>query len=374
MPAGGDRVADGVGDVVLTAGDVLVSGRVDGDIVTFSGRTRLLPPASVDGDLIYTDDRPRVAPAATVGGDIEDLDWADLDLFPFVGAIVFWLAITFSMAVLGILLLLIAPRAADAAHRQAESRFWTAVGIGVAGVNEVRDNLARENIVGTPDSSIPGQKVDTGDEATAFAAVMRKHALEATGGRTYAEMGRFLDARGNETSDEEQAAKDPKTGQPIPNRARDIWVTETALATALNVAFFAERVAFFSIAMGVALLLTGIGAVGGIALAWIGIRELLAIAPANLPRVDSIRIDLVVLAFTAAIALAAAHGDDQDGQAHRHRHQHQASADCPHGFSAPPRRDRPYSVGSPLAIHSANPPRKKYTFLYPPLAAATEAL
>jgi hypothetical protein len=133
------------------------------------------------------------------------------------------------------------------------------IGIGVAGVNEVRDNLARENIVGTPDSSIPGQKVDTGDEAKAFAAVMRKHALEATDGRTYAEMGRFLDAQGNETSDEAKAAKDPTTGQPVANRARDIWVTETALATALNVAFFAERVAFFSIAMGVALLLTGIG-------------------------------------------------------------------------------------------------------------------
>jgi hypothetical protein len=133
------------------------------------------------------------------------------------------------------------------------------IGIGIAGVNEVRDNLARENIVGTPDSSIPGQKVNTGSEAKAFAAVMRKHALEATEGQTYAEMGRFLDAQGNQTSDEAKAAKDPKTGQPIPNRARDIWVTETALATALNVAFFAERVAFFSIAMGAMLLLTGIG-------------------------------------------------------------------------------------------------------------------
>ena len=38
-----------------------------------------------------------------------------------------------------------------------------------------------------------------------------------------------------------------------------MWVTETALTTALNTAFFAERVAFFSIVMGVALLLTGIG-------------------------------------------------------------------------------------------------------------------
>jgi multisubunit Na+/H+ antiporter MnhC subunit len=36
-------------------------------------------------------------------------------------------------------------------------------------------------------------------------------------------------------------------------------VTETALTTALNTSFFAERVAVFSIVMGVALLLTGIG-------------------------------------------------------------------------------------------------------------------
>ena len=133
------------------------------------------------------------------------------------------------------------------------------IGIGIAGVNEVRDNLAKENIVGTPDSSIPGQKVDTGSEAKAFASVMRKHTLEITGGQTYAEMGRFLDAQGNPTSDESKAAEDPKTGKPVENGLRNVWVTETALTTALNVSFFAERVAFFSIAMGVALLLTGIG-------------------------------------------------------------------------------------------------------------------
>ena len=133
------------------------------------------------------------------------------------------------------------------------------IALGAWGFNEVRDNLARENIVGTPDSSIPGQKVDTGSEARAFAAVMRKHALEATEGKTYAEMGRFLDSQGNETSDEAKAAKDPQTGQPVPNRARDLWVTETALTTALNMAYMGERVAVFGMVMGVALLLTGIG-------------------------------------------------------------------------------------------------------------------
>ena len=72
--------------------------------------------------------------------------------------------------------------------------------IGVVGRDTVRDDLAREQIVGTPDSNIPGQKVDTGGEAKEFAAVMRKHTLEATGGQTYAQMGRFLDDSGKATT------------------------------------------------------------------------------------------------------------------------------------------------------------------------------
>ncbi|MGB9464014.1 MAG: ADOP family duplicated permease, partial [Candidatus Acidiferrum sp.] len=55
-----------------------------------------------------------------------------------------------------------------------------------------------------------------------------------------------------------------------------------------------------------AFLLAGIGAIAGLGLAWLGIHELLVIAPANLPRFDAIRIDSVVLAFTAVSALVAA--------------------------------------------------------------------
>jgi hypothetical protein len=130
---------------------------------------------------------------------------------------------------------------------------------GAVGIDKVRDDLAREKIVGTPDSEIPGQLVDTGDEARKFADVMRKHTLEITGGKTYAEMPRFLDEQGNPTNDEAAAAKDPETGKPVENQARQIWVTETALTTALNMAFFAESVGMFAIVMGIALLLTGIG-------------------------------------------------------------------------------------------------------------------
>jgi hypothetical protein len=131
--------------------------------------------------------------------------------------------------------------------------------MGFDGRDRVRDDLAREQIVGTPDSTIPNQKVDTGSEAQAFANVMRKHTLEATGGQTYAQMGRFLDAKGEPTSEESQAATDPKTGKPVENPLRNMWVTETALTTALNTAYFAESVTMFVIAMGGALLLVGIG-------------------------------------------------------------------------------------------------------------------
>jgi hypothetical protein len=134
-----------------------------------------------------------------------------------------------------------------------------AIYMGIDGRGYVRDNLAAEHIVGTPDSTIPGQKVDTGSEAQAFAKVMRKHTLEATGGQTYAQMGRFLDTNGKPTNDETAAAIDPKTKQPVENGLRNMWVNETALTTALNTAYFAEQVATFAIVMGIALLLAGLG-------------------------------------------------------------------------------------------------------------------
>ena len=88
---------------------------------------------------------------------------------------------------------------------------------------------------------------------------MRKHTLEATGGLTYAQMDRFVDKNGKPTSDEKAAAIDPKSGKPVENGLRNMWVSETALTTALNTAYFAESVATFAIVMGFALLLVGGG-------------------------------------------------------------------------------------------------------------------
>jgi hypothetical protein len=167
-----------------------------------------------------------------------------------------------------------------------------AIAIGVAGRHEVRQDIAREAIVGSPDMTpaaikseaakaglknvdlptcnVANEPINTGDESKCFASYMRIHALEATGGLTYAQMGRFLDKNGEQTNDENAAAVDPKTKRPVENAARNIWVTETALTTALNTSFFAERVALFSIVMGIALLLTGIGF---LVLAYLGVLK-----------------------------------------------------------------------------------------------------
>jgi hypothetical protein len=72
-------------------------------------------------------------------------------------------------------------------------------------------------------------------------------------------MPRFQGKDGKPTSDEKLAALDPKSGAPVDNPERNIWITSTALTTALNTSFFAESVALFAIVMGFALLLTGLG-------------------------------------------------------------------------------------------------------------------
>jgi hypothetical protein len=156
-----------------------------------------------------------------------------------------------------------------------------AVIAGSSGRSTVRDNLSKEQIVGTPDMtpsaiaaeakaaglknvdlptcSVAGKAINSGSRARCFAGYMRVHALEATGGKVYAQMARYLDKSGQPTDDAKAAAVDPKTNKPVENGARNLWVNETALSTALNTSYFAESVALFSVVMGVALLLTGIG-------------------------------------------------------------------------------------------------------------------
>ena len=172
------------------------------------------------------------------------------------------------------------------------------IALGVNGRSTVGNELKQQYIVGTPDMTpaaikgeaakaglknialptctVAGKTVTSGARARCFAQYMRIHTLEATGGLTYAQMGRYqalptapksaTDGRGG-TSDPKYAATNPTTKQPVDNGLRNLWVTETALTTALNTSYMASQLALFGIVVGVALLLAGIGfailAIGG---------------------------------------------------------------------------------------------------------------
>ena len=166
-----------------------------------------------------------------------------------------------------------------------------AVVLGVNGYTTVRDSLKQEQIVGSDDMSpvaiaaaakeaglpattsfpsvdVAGKPINSGERAKAFAGYMRIHALEASGGLTYSQMGRFATADGKPAgTNDPAAAVKGADGQPASNLARNTWVTETALATALNVSYMAEKTATFGIVVGIALLLAGFGfailAIGG---------------------------------------------------------------------------------------------------------------
>jgi len=164
--------------------------------------------------------------------------------------------------------------------------------MGVNGRSTVASSLKTEQITGSPDMtpagikaaatsakldlttislptcSVAGVSVDTGARARCFAQYMQIHALEATGGFVYAQMGQFQAKPGTPkseltpdgaTSNKEFALLDPKTQQPVSNGARNVWVTETALTTALNTSFMAAQLGLFAIVVGIALLLSGFG-------------------------------------------------------------------------------------------------------------------
>jgi hypothetical protein len=165
-----------------------------------------------------------------------------------------------------------------------------AISMGFSGRATVADSLKLEKVVGSADMTpaliakeakaagltnvvlptvdIAGKAINSGPRARAFASYMRVHTLEATGGYTYAQIGRFTAkpgapkaelAVGGGTDNPQYALIDAASKQPVANGIRNLWVTETALTTALNTSYMADRLGLFGIVVGIALLLSGIG-------------------------------------------------------------------------------------------------------------------
>jgi hypothetical protein len=156
-----------------------------------------------------------------------------------------------------------------------------AIVLGFQGKNTVTQSLKWEQITGSPDMtpaqikgeakaagldlskitlptcSVANETVNSGAKARCFAQYMRIHTLEATGGQPYALMGRYATADGKGTNDISKALT--SQGKPLDNPARNLWVTETALSTALNTSYMADQLGNFGIVVGIALFLSGFG-------------------------------------------------------------------------------------------------------------------
>ena len=134
-----------------------------------------------------------------------------------------------------------------------------------------------------PSCSVAGKRVEEGSSARCFAQYMFIHAMGATNGLVYSQMGRYpakpgtpfkyTDGNGGVSPSAspatiaKYAVTNPVTGQPADNGARSIWIDQVALSTALNSSYMASQLSLFGLVVGIALLLSGIGfgilAVGG---------------------------------------------------------------------------------------------------------------
>jgi hypothetical protein len=126
---------------------------------------------------------------------------------------------------------------------------------GAWGIAFTYENIARENITTPEDASVPGAPVRGPLTLKAQADVIRKHTLNSTGGKTYAEMPRqvaVLDEGGNPVLD--------TNGAPVmkANTARDMWITATALTTALNLGIITYAFSGLTLFFGLVSVWTGI--------------------------------------------------------------------------------------------------------------------
>lgn len=125
------RGATVTGDVVSVDGTVRVAGVVRGRVVTVGGRAIVTRTGVVREGIRYGEDEPIIAPGAQVGGRVTQIDLDFGDAVPFISWLALWLAVSISTLMLGVLLLWIAPRAADATFERMRDGGWgPAIGVG----------------------------------------------------------------------------------------------------------------------------------------------------------------------------------------------------------------------------------------------------
>jgi hypothetical protein len=119
------------GQVIAFNGDVTVSGTVSDNIYSLNGHVTLLAGAHVGGD-IASRFIPDIAPTATFDGRLRSARSFDVNAgkLTTVSRIFVWLATTVSSFLLGLLLVLFVPRAAEALARTATTQVGASIGFG----------------------------------------------------------------------------------------------------------------------------------------------------------------------------------------------------------------------------------------------------
>ena len=129
----GSATVDGTVDGSLTAFDapVTISGRVNGDVVAFNGRMVLRSGAVVTGDVV-SQQAPVVASGATVGGETRrvqtNVNWKG---FGWASRLAWWLAVSVSTFVVGLVLVWLAGRGAGWILEAGRTQVGPAIGWGL---------------------------------------------------------------------------------------------------------------------------------------------------------------------------------------------------------------------------------------------------
>jgi hypothetical protein len=119
------------GDVVVLDGPITIGGQVGGDVVAVHGPVRLLETAQVSGDVLvggrYTAD-----PDAEVSGEVRtDVSFTLAEPSAVLGALLAGVAVSASILLAGLLLLLLAPRGLERAAEAGREAPLASVGWGI---------------------------------------------------------------------------------------------------------------------------------------------------------------------------------------------------------------------------------------------------
>jgi hypothetical protein len=116
--------------VVVLDGPTEISGHVQQDVFVFNGAVTVRSGARIDGDLV-TSETPTVEPGATISGQQQRVSTRfDAGAIGVASRFAWWLGYSISTLVLGLLLLLFAPRADTAIVRAMRERTGASIGFG----------------------------------------------------------------------------------------------------------------------------------------------------------------------------------------------------------------------------------------------------